>query len=86
MEPRERKFRKYITIEPGTRYWTITQSDRVVYDTRTDVPCDMEKFEKQRREFEWRWSGGLTRHVVAATPAPVPLAPPPTPGGPFEPA
>jgi hypothetical protein len=47
LEPRKRQL-NYVTITPGTRYCTIEEAGRLVYDTRTDVPCDMAEFEKER--------------------------------------
>lgn len=55
--PRERKS-KFRTIVPdGMEYCTVTAPDgRVLYDSRTDIPVDMDAFaaELQRWRDKWR--------------------------------
>jgi hypothetical protein len=46
VEPKKRRGRSAVTRPDNIRYRTIEVAGRIVYDTRTDVPCDMAEFEK----------------------------------------
>jgi hypothetical protein len=63
VEPRERNW-KYVTVTPDSeRYHTIEQNGRVLYDSRKDVPCDMDAWAKTRKEFENRPAMTINRTV-----------------------
>jgi hypothetical protein len=50
-EPGKRR-RFFYTMEPTSdRYLTIEVGGRVVYDSRADVPCDMEEWAKIAAQF-----------------------------------
>jgi hypothetical protein len=62
IEPRKR-LRAFYRMTPGDlRYLTINDEGGVVlYDSRTDVPTDMEKWEATRRKFEANPAITITR-------------------------
>ncbi|AKV02319.1 hypothetical protein AKJ09_08982 [Labilithrix luteola] len=41
-----------MVTEDNLRYFTIEKNGETVYDSRTDVPCDMEKWAETRAKFE----------------------------------
>jgi len=52
VEPRKRR-RAYVTMRPESiRYLTIESAGRVLYDSRADVPCDMDKWDETNRRFQ----------------------------------
>lgn len=44
-KPRERRSHTFVVVPNNIRYVTIEQNGQVVYDTRQDVPCDMQAWE-----------------------------------------
>ena len=50
-KPRQRRWCFIHIVSNDVRYATLEQNGRVVYDSRTDVPCDMEKWEATRKEW-----------------------------------
>jgi hypothetical protein len=56
VKPRERSWHYYQMVPDNLRYITIeTDAGEVLYDSRTDVPCDMAKWEPkyQKNKAEW---------------------------------
>src|SRR5262245_65796969 len=48
-----KRTRSYILVTPGNvRYLTIEAGDKVVYDSREEVPCDMGEWEKTAARFQ----------------------------------
>jgi hypothetical protein len=53
VKPRKRRWRYFTTIPDNIRYVLIMgASDELLYDSRTDVPCDMAKWWETRQEFK----------------------------------
>ncbi len=51
VHPRERRSCFYTMKPDDTRYLTIEVDGQTVYDSRDDVPCDMEKWQASRKRF-----------------------------------
>jgi hypothetical protein len=63
----------YFTITSDNRRWLTIEADdgRVLYDSRTDVPCDMKKWEPIYQENKAEWLGRqaeIDRENAAAPP------------------
>jgi hypothetical protein len=50
-KPRERHFAWFCLVPDNLRYLVIEVAGQVVYDSRTDVPCDMEVWTATNRRF-----------------------------------
>ena len=55
VKPRERKWSSYTMTPDDLRYLTIEQDGKVLYDSRTDVPVDMEAWRARYAEERARW-------------------------------
>lgn len=57
IKPRERRSYYYLMVPDNVRYITIERDGKVLYDSRTDVPCDMAAWQKSYDEHKgnaWR--------------------------------
>ena len=65
LAPRKRTSRSTV-IHPETRYILVTTADGgTVYDSRDDVPCDMDEFNATRQQFADRAAVRIT-HIDGA--------------------
>jgi hypothetical protein len=55
VEPRKRRWAAYRMMPVNYRYLTIERDGVVLYDSRQDVPCDMEEWRKlyDKNKAEW---------------------------------
>jgi hypothetical protein len=53
-EPRKRRWRGCRVYPDGLKYLTVEIDGREVYDSRADVPCDMEKWNATAARFSGR--------------------------------
>jgi len=55
VKPGKRKWAYFTVVPDNLRYLTIEHDDVVLYDSRTDVPCDMTKWESvyQKNKAQW---------------------------------
>jgi hypothetical protein len=60
VEPRKRNGEMYTMSSNTSRYITISVNGAVVYDSRDDVPCDMDQWRATRARFPR--GAGLIRH------------------------
>jgi hypothetical protein len=52
--PRKRKWEHWTAQNDNLTYFTIEDADGVeVYDSRSQVPCDMDRFQNTKGETEW---------------------------------
>ena len=54
LKPRNRSPVSYNMVPDNLRYLTIEVAGQVVYDSRTDVPCDMAKWTATNQEWQDR--------------------------------
>lgn len=51
VEPRQRRAEGLTIVADNTRFVTVEDRGRVLYDSRSDVPCDMAAWEQTRAQF-----------------------------------
>lgn len=66
VKPRKRTWQRTAVLENNRRYITIESADgELIYDSRSDIPCDMDQWEATRCEFEGR--AGFHVEVIDTT-------------------
>jgi len=55
-EPKKRVSRSVRVSPDNITYYTVEENGRTLYDTRDDVPCDMEQWQQTRARFEEQWA------------------------------
>jgi hypothetical protein len=54
-EPRKKKWTGYRVTPDNLTYYTVENETGIIYDSRQDVPCDMEDFEATKQRFARQW-------------------------------
>ena len=55
VKPGKRKWAYFTIVPDDLRYLTVEHNGEVLYDSRTDVPCDMTKWEPIYQENKAQW-------------------------------
>jgi hypothetical protein len=53
--PKKRNLRGRQIVPDNREFYTIEQNGRVIYDSRTDVPCDMVEWERLHQKSKVQW-------------------------------
>jgi hypothetical protein len=61
VKPRKRRWCYYQIVPDNIRYLTIERDGCVLYDSRRDVSCDMDRWEHSRAEHAAHWHQ-INRH------------------------
>ena len=67
VEPKKRNW-EFVTVQPreaDMRYYTIERDGQVVYDSRDDVPLDMDKFDAERERWRQKWRANAAQRQQA---------------------
>ena len=54
LEPKRRRKRRYEVMEDNRTFLTVEVAGRTVYDSRTEVPCDMQQWSETNDKWKLR--------------------------------